>query len=744
MSYCPVCGDEFDRGGKCPVDGAVLVVEGDAVDPLIGVVFKDSFRVDARLGEGGMCVVYRGTQTPLGRAVAIKVLRRELGSSPELIKRFLHEVKVSSRLNHPNVVQVIDGGNTEDGLCYLVMELMSGSTLHDAVPKDEGLRRERTADVFLQVCSGVMEAHRYDLIHRDLKPQNIFVVEHDADEVTVKVLDFGIAREVGDGRTSLTQRGQSVGTPGYMAPEQITGASPPDARTDVYALGAVLYFIATGRQAYSGDTLSSIVAQQLCQPPNDPEFERLALACGIREIVLKAMSSEPADRYQSVAELRSAVARWAGRDSRTSFHFVGRKIRAERAATAEAALPIGPRLSGAGRRRRGILIAAGLGGLAVAAGGIAVVTTYGGESSAEPIRLGISAAFSGEAQALGRSMRTGLLTGFREANARGGIHGRPIELVALDDGYDPARAEANMRTLIDDKHVFAVIGNVGTPTAKVTVPIANERRVPFVGAMTGAALLRKQPPDRYVFNFRASYAEEIAAVMNYLTKVRGFDPGSVAVFAQSDAFGDAVVEPLRKYTREGGELLRVGYERNHLDVGPAVEQIAARADEVKAVVIVGTYGPAAHFIKSLRERGVTPVFAAVSFVGSQALAERLESLGGETMEGVIVTQVVPPPTSDSTAVLRYRELLERYSPEEQPGFHSLEGYLVSQLVIYALELCPTPLTREGFVDAIESIREYDLGIGTEISFSTLDHQASHEVWGTVLSSDGTYRELDLD
>src|SRR6185295_12498129 len=159
--------------------------------------------------------------------------------------------------------------------------------------------------------------------------------------------------------------------------------------------------------------------------------------------------------------------------------------------------------------------------------------------SATEIRFGISAAFSGPARELGRQMKLGIETAFNVTNANGGVHGRQLRLVAADDGYEPGRTSEAMRQLYEKDQVFGIVGNVGTPTATVALPYALERRMLFFGAFTGAGLLRRDPPDRYVFNYRASYAEETEATVHYLVKVRRLKTSQIAVFAQQDSYGDS-------------------------------------------------------------------------------------------------------------------------------------------------------------------------------------------------------------
>jgi ABC-type branched-subunit amino acid transport system substrate-binding protein len=364
------------------------------------------------------------------------------------------------------------------------------------------------------------------------------------------------------------------------------------------------------------------------------------------------------------------------------------------------------------------------------------------------IVLGMSAPFSGPAKELGRGMKTGVDIAFAAANEAGGINGRKLKLVALDDGYEPERTKAIMKELAEKRGVFGFIGNVGTPTAEVAVPYSLEKKMLFFGPFTGAGLLRRDPPDRYVFNYRASYAEETAAAVKYLIDVKRLKPEEIAVFAQQDGYGDAgfngVAKIMRKYNRDTDKILRVGYKRNTSDVQEAVDGILKSRQKIRAVVMVPTYKAAAKFIDKVKAEHPDTIFSSVSFVGSQALADELMAFGPKVAEGVIVTQVVPLPTSRSTAVLKYQDLLPRHSVGEKPDFVSLEGYMAASLLIEALKRAGRDFTVENFIDTLESMKGIDLGVGATFSYGMSEHQASHKVWGTVLDATGAFQNFDLE
>jgi branched-chain amino acid transport system substrate-binding protein len=364
------------------------------------------------------------------------------------------------------------------------------------------------------------------------------------------------------------------------------------------------------------------------------------------------------------------------------------------------------------------------------------------------VTFGMCAPFSGPARELGRGMKTGLEVAFAAANDGGGVHGRKLRLVALDDGYEPDRTRSCMRDLVETRKVFAISGNVGTPTAVVAVPYALDHRVLFYGAFTGAALLREDPPARYVFNYRASYAEETAAAVKYLVEVKRLKPSQIAVFAQEDAYGDAgfagVAHQVRRYGFDSSRILRVGYKRNTIEVADAAGTILKNQARAQAIIMVPTYKAAAKFIERVVNGGFRPVFSSVSFVGSTAFAEELAGLGARYADGVMVSQVVPLPTSAATAIMRYRELLKRYSSGEEPDFVSLEGYIAGSILIEALRRCGKNLDIERLVDTLETIRGLDLGIGSLINFGPSEHQGSHKVWFTMMDGKGVYRSVDMD
>jgi ABC-type branched-subunit amino acid transport system substrate-binding protein len=345
-------------------------------------------------------------------------------------------------------------------------------------------------------------------------------------------------------------------------------------------------------------------------------------------------------------------------------------------------------------------------------------------------------------------MKLGIDTAFNRINDSGGIDGRMLKLIAADDGYEPSHTLDGMKQLYEKDQVFGFIGNVGTPTAAVAIPYALERRTLFFGAFTGSGLLRNDPPDRYVFNYRASYAEETDAVVRYLFKIRRVLPKQVVVFAQDDAFGDAgfagVSKAFRSFGLNDATILRLKYKRNTVDVDDAVNQLRSQKVTPKAVVMVATYRAAAKFIEKTRDLFPGMIYTNVSFVGSTELADELMLLGPRFASGVIVTQVVPAVGGYSSSVLEYKNALAKYFPGEAPDYVSFEGYVAANVLIDALKRSGPQVDTERLIDTLENTRNLDLGLGTQLNFGRAEHQASHKIWGTAIDDKGKYLPIELE
>jgi ABC-type branched-subunit amino acid transport system substrate-binding protein len=355
--------------------------------------------------------------------------------------------------------------------------------------------------------------------------------------------------------------------------------------------------------------------------------------------------------------------------------------------------------------------------------------------SADTILFGQVAALEGPSAAIGQSMRQGLLTAFTEINSRGGINGRKLKLVSRNDGYDPDRSVVETVKLIYEDKIFALIGAVGTPTAMATAPIAAANDVPFLGPVSGADFLTGSEFQNVV-NIRARYSAEAEAWIKHL--VEDLHLSRIGIFYQDDAFGRDVLAGVKAaLDRRGLQLTAEGtFERNTRAVGAALRVI--RRDEPEAVIMVGTYGPCAEFIKLSHRSGFNPTFAAVSFVGGTALAKEL----GREGAGIIVSQVVPFPWNTRLKLIAdYQAAQKALDPSQTPDFQSLEGYIVGRVVGHALELAGPNPTRSDLLRVINDAGQFDLD-GTAISFGAMQQTHPPEVNLTQIQSDGSFKPIE--
>ncbi len=346
------------------------------------------------------------------------------------------------------------------------------------------------------------------------------------------------------------------------------------------------------------------------------------------------------------------------------------------------------------------------------------------------ILLGSSLALSGHASFLGTQTLHGALSYLNHINEQGGIHGRKIKVIAYDDGYDPPRCVANTQKLINEDKIFAFFCYVGTPTSVKIIPIVEEARIPLLGLFTGANALR-EPFKRYIINVRASYYQETRAAVKHFVEDLGIK--KIAVFYQYDAYGfDGLTGTEIALKKYGLAPVATGtYIRGTLNVEDGLNKIIPSGAE--AVIMVGTYDPCAKFIKLAKSKGLSPIFHNVSFVGGDELARKL----GKEGEGVIITQVVPPPEAPEARTLlwgaeEYCNLLKKYYPEDEPSFVGLEGYINARALVEGLRRAGRDLNREKFIDAIDSIQDYSLGIANTLTFGPDDHQGLERVYFTQI------------
>ncbi len=348
----------------------------------------------------------------------------------------------------------------------------------------------------------------------------------------------------------------------------------------------------------------------------------------------------------------------------------------------------------------------------------------------ERILLAQSAPFSGPAAQLGIQFHQGARLYFEQVNAQGGVHRKPIELVRLDDGYEPDRCAENTRKLLADDPL-ALFAYVGTPTSLAALPLATAAKAPFFAPFTGAMGLR-QPFNRYAFHLRASYNDETALIVKQTTSL-GLK--KIAVFHQNDAYGKAGLDGVELALAAQGmqPVARATVERNSVDVAAAVKTLVAAQPD--AIVQISAYKSCAAFIKAAKAAGYGGTFYNVSFVGTQALADEL----GKDGAGVVVSQVVPSPYNAARPIAReYIEAVKKGGADYQANFSSMEGYLAARTLVEGLRRGPAKITRDGLISSLEGMGSLSLG-GFNVAFSPASHVASTFVELSMLTGDGRVR-----
>lgn len=303
---CIECHRQFTGiVAACPHDGTLLV--SVVQDPLIGTILAGNYEILSVLGQGGMGVVYKARHALMDRIVAIKMLQAQLITDSMSVKRFQHESKAASRINHPNVISVYDFGISPTGQPYIVMDYLEGTPLSDEIKREGQIGVERTIKIMAQACDALEHAHKQGVIHRDLKPSNIVLINFDGDKDFVKVVDFGVAKLLtGTESQKLTQVGEVCGSPVYMSPEQCKGLDL-DNRSDVYSMAIVVYEALTGRLPILGKTMVETMFEHVSSPPKTIAEARpdLYIPERLEAVIMKALSKDPKDRHQSMDHLRA-------------------------------------------------------------------------------------------------------------------------------------------------------------------------------------------------------------------------------------------------------------------------------------------------------------------------------------------------------------------------------------------------------------------------------------------------------
>lgn len=345
------------------------------------------------------------------------------------------------------------------------------------------------------------------------------------------------------------------------------------------------------------------------------------------------------------------------------------------------------------------------------------------------IRVGQFAAQTGPAAELGKRMQLGILAHFNSVNATGGINGRNLKLVSRDDGYEPEKAAAAAKALIEEDKVFALIGSVGTPTTLAAVPAINAAGIPLIGPFTGAQALR-EPFNRNIFHVRASYFDETERIVQHLSTV-GIT--KIAIFYQNDSYGKAGLEGvMRALTKRNLKpAASVTVERNSVDVAAPLAELLKAAPE--AVIQISAYKSCAALIKQARAKAYGGQFFNVSFVGSKALSEEL----GDTGAGVTISQVVPFPYTPSSAIVREYQQRMTEAGNKDFDFSSMEGFLAAKVFTEGLRRAGKNLTRESMMTALESIRDHNMG-GFTVNYGPKSHEGSRFTDLTIIGRGGKF------
>ena len=298
-------GRQFPRVPTDDVDGAAE--QGEELAP--GTLVDDKYRIVRKLGAGTVGHVYEAGHTLIGYRVALKVLSREMAVRRDALMLLLHEARVANTIRHPNIVEMMDLSQSREALLYLVMELLEGEDLEQYLRRRGVMTRLESRDIVLQLCAGLQAAHAKGVYHRDLKPQNIFIVRPEDPVPRVKILDFGLSRVLGPATRSMWYSGgsQPVGTPLYCAPEHIHNADQADHRGDVYSLGVILYRMWTGRLPFDSPSVADVLRMHEQDPPPPPSVVKPGITPHSESILLRALAKDPADRYQTMDELAADI-----------------------------------------------------------------------------------------------------------------------------------------------------------------------------------------------------------------------------------------------------------------------------------------------------------------------------------------------------------------------------------------------------------------------------------------------------
>jgi len=515
MKYCPLCERKFDDSiVACEIDGATLRLVGVKQDPYLGQLIKGRYNVSAKIGQGGMGTVYLAEQVSVGRKVALKVLQGSYASDDEFIGRFRREARLAASLNHKNIVTIYDFDQGNDGSLFIAMEYLHGEKLSDVIRRDGSLDVSRAIRMGLQIAEGLEAAHRTGVIHRDIKPDNIMVVGNRGAE-EVKLMDFGIARLMDTGTMSnLTRTGMIMGTPAYMAPEQAEGSAISE-KTDIYALGIVLYEMLSGSVPFKASTPSAVLIKHLQETPAPLRKLRREVPAGLESLVMRSLEKKPQKRPRDMQEIAKELQKL---DATMLVDENSKRVVPSRIWRG--------RLEGYLTRlknpRAAITVIAA--GLALALGGFGYRYWSGGKKAEV-----VSIAVQSDKQDLQAGEKLGLKTAANLAN--GGVASNPNNVTwrSSNDAIVAVNAKGEVEAKkAGSADITASIQNVESSPVKVTVKEATESKSPAVQTIAARV-------DELMTAARSALDRgDYGAALGELTKAKALDGQNKTVQSEFD------------------------------------------------------------------------------------------------------------------------------------------------------------------------------------------------------------------
>jgi len=753
-------------------------------DPLVGTVLDGRFQVEEIIGFGGMSVVYKATQLRVNRHVAIKTLKIQMDPKPVYRERFQREISLLCTLNHPHIVTVYDCFIGPDGQPYVVMDYLRGNSLEKLIEDKGAMPMEQCASIVAQVLSALDHAHKKGVIHRDLKPGNIVLM--DDETAFVKVVDFGLAKLNHESRR-LTQTGEFWGSPAYMSPEQASG-KPEDGRSDIYSLGAVFYELVAGKDPFhTATSVFELIHLHVNQapPPLTVKNPEVLVPPKIAEVIFKALEKDPANRFQTASEMLDALvsacadaklresgdlqlladaskrssgghARSSDVEQPTAFEEpatepVSTSMYFKRAldpmqdmrpsaqfsdTVQDVSKPTQPEDTAGDRSEPWKLLfitiagVVGLAGLTLfsmlhhsfrrpsdthqaAVTPVQTPTSAGSEVSKadqerrdrqgvtnKEVLIGSCISLTGTLAERGHQVIEGASSYINYVNDSGGIFGRKIVLKICDDAYDADQAKQCFNKCLKDS-VFAGAFFVGSAPIENYARMADAVPTPMLGFCSGTPVWSQLHPTEFIV--RATFPDEVQAYVRQLVDIQHMK--RIAVIYPRDAFGTGILQAATKSLglRKIEPVSVQSIERKSADVGDAVRKTLSTNPDA---ILVGTTSPGLEaIVRKCRSDHSKCLIATVSTSNDWLLRM------GADADGVVSSHVVPSFDDDFPTMSLYSKLRQKYFPGSVPTESSFEGFVNALVLCEGLKRSGEDLTRQRFISALESLHDFDLGIG---------------------------------